>query len=109
MSAHSWPGQGPSISCGALDSMSNPSASARRRAGSIVTTHARRPLRAASSANAAETVVFPTPPEPQQITTDLFSTKSFSSEGAPLGVLAFCEFGEGTSGGLCDVPEVCST
>ena len=44
---------------------SRPRASARRLAGSMVTTTARRPARAASRARTAAVVVLPTPPEPQ--------------------------------------------
>ena len=49
-------------------SPSIPRAVARRRAGSIVTTTTRAPSRASPSARAAETVVLPTPPAPQQTT-----------------------------------------
>ena len=52
---------------GWLPSARTPSASASRRAGSIVSTSVRRPRRAASSASAAATVVLPTPPDPTQI------------------------------------------
>ena len=68
MSAHSSPGQSPSIRRGVLARVSTPRASARRLAGSMVTTQARRPRRAASRAKAADTVVLPTPPDPQHTT-----------------------------------------
>ena len=66
ISAHSSPGQSPSIWVGVLERPSRPSASASRLAGSMVTTTARRPRRAASRASTAAVVVLPTPPEPQQ-------------------------------------------
>ena len=68
MRAHSSPGQSPSICRGVLARVSTPSASASRLAGSMVTTQARRPRRAASRAKAADTVVLPTPPDPQHTT-----------------------------------------
>ena len=49
----------------------------------MVTTHARRPRRAASSAKAADTVVFPTPPEPQHTTMARSVTSSESPMPAP--------------------------
>ena len=66
--AHNSPGHGPSIRPGSLVNDSSPNASARRLAGSMVTTHDRRPARAPCSAMAAAAVVLPTPPEPQQMT-----------------------------------------
>src|SRR3954468_13397452 len=45
-----------------------PSAAISRRAGSTVITTVRRPARACPTASAAETVVFPTPPEPHTTT-----------------------------------------
>ncbi len=42
----------------------------------MVTTQARRPSRAAWRAKAADVVVLPTPPEPQQITIDRSRTSS---------------------------------
>src|SRR5271156_2375922 len=75
MSAYRWPGQSPSTSEGVLGSDSTPRASASRRAGSTVTTQARRPARAAASAKVADTVVLPTPPEPQHTTTDRSATR----------------------------------
>src|SRR5579872_7556846 len=83
MSAHSSPSHGPATRWGALVSSPTPMAFARRLAGSIVTTQARRPRRAASTANAAATVVLPTPPEPQHTTIDRSSTRSVSP--APAG------------------------
>ena len=50
----------------------------------MVTTQARRPRRAASSAKAADTVVLPTPPEPQH-TTMARSATSSESPIVPLG------------------------
>ena len=70
MRAWSSPGQGPSIRVGWLVRSSRPSALASRRAGSMVTTQARRPSRAAWRAKAAAVVVLPTPPDPQQMTID---------------------------------------
>ena len=58
-----------STSAGSLPSSSRPSASASRRAGSIVTTATRAPRAARPIAIAADVVVLPTPPEPAQITT----------------------------------------
>jgi hypothetical protein len=66
----------PSMREGVLVRPSRPRASARRRAGSIVTTTDRRPARAADMAMTAADVVLPTPPDPQQITTELWSTTS---------------------------------
>src|SRR5580658_4163450 len=54
---------------GSLPSSSMPIALARRRAGSIVTTATRCPLRASPSASAAAVVVLPTPPGPAQTQT----------------------------------------
>ena len=62
---------------------SDPRASASRLAGSMVTTQARRPRRAASRAKAAETVVLPTPPDPQQTTIDRSSTRSATGPARP--------------------------
>ena len=75
MSAVRCPGQSPATSVGVLGSDSTPRASARRRAGSTVTTQARRPARAAARAKVAETVVLPTPPEPQHTTTERSRTQ----------------------------------
>ena len=63
--AHSSPGQSPSMRLGVSVRPSSPRASARRLAGSIVTTTVLRPRRAPSSASTAAVVVLPTPPEPQ--------------------------------------------
>ncbi len=76
MSAHSSPGQSPLTSRGSLVSSPSPRASARRRAGSMVTTHARRPSCAACTASAAALVVLPTPPDPQHTTTLLCAARS---------------------------------
>jgi len=54
---------------GRFPSDSTPIASASRRAGSIVSTNAWRPRRAASNASAAATVVLPEPPQPTQTIT----------------------------------------
>ena len=56
----------PATGRGVLSSCAMPIDCASRRAGSIVSTTTRRPRSAARSASAAETVVLPTPPEPQQ-------------------------------------------
>ena len=61
------PFHGPSIVVGVLDSSPMPSASARRFAGSMVTTQAGARLALRRRAVAAEVVVLPTPPVPQQI------------------------------------------
>ncbi len=54
---------------GSLPSSSRPSDSARRFAGSIVTTATRLPVAASPSASAADAVVLPTPPEPATMQT----------------------------------------
>ena len=64
------PARVPRCGWAVLARVSSPRASARRLAGSMVTTQARRPRRAASRAKAADTVVLPTPPEPQHTTMD---------------------------------------
>src|SRR5437879_3212380 len=69
INAHSSPGHSPSMRLGVSESDSRPRASARRLAGSMVTTTDRRPWRAPSSARTAAVVVFPTPPEPQHTMT----------------------------------------
>ena len=53
---------------GVLSSSPRPSDWASRRAGSMVSTTTLRPASAARTAEAAEVVVLPTPPEPQQMT-----------------------------------------
>ena len=68
---------------GRLVRVSSPSELASRRAGSMVTTQARRPSRAAWRAKAAAVVVLPTPPEPQQMTIDRSSTTSSMAAGLP--------------------------
>ena len=82
MRACSSPGHGPAIRVGLFDSSSTPRELASRRAGSMVTTQAVRPRRAASRAMAAEVVVFPTPPDPQQMTIDRSRTTSPMVAGA---------------------------
>src|SRR6266550_684787 len=67
--AHSSPGQSPSMRLGVSASDSRPRASARRLAGSMVTTTDRRPWRAPSKARTAAVVVLPTPPDPQHTMT----------------------------------------
>src|SRR5947208_3301395 len=76
------------ISRASLPSVSSPSELARRRAGSMVITTARRPPSAPQSAIEAATVVFPTPPLPAEMTIRCRSTSSrsvttTSSAGAP--------------------------
>ena len=83
ISACRWPGQSPSTSVGVLGSDSTPSASASRRAGSTVTTQERRPARAAARAKVADTVVLPTPPDPQHTTTERSATRSGSVVAQP--------------------------
>ncbi len=51
----------------------------------MVTTHARRPRRAASSAKAADTVVLPTPPDPQHTTMARSATSSDSPTSTAVG------------------------
>jgi hypothetical protein len=58
-----------------------PIASASRRAGSIVRTSTRRPASAPASPSAADVVVLPTPPAPQQTTTRLFATRGSRKDG----------------------------
>jgi hypothetical protein len=58
-----------STSLGVLPSSRSPSACARRRAGSMVSTTVLRPRSAARTAIAAAVVVLPTPPEPQHTMT----------------------------------------
>ena len=69
------PASRPATSVGVLGRDCTPKESASRRAGSTVTTQARRPARAAARAKVAETVVLPTPPEPQQTMTERSVTK----------------------------------
>ena len=82
--ACSSPGHGPSIRVGRLVRSSRPRELASRLAGSMVTTQAVRPRRAASRANAAAVVVLPTPPEPQHTMIDL-SVTTCSIEVGPDG------------------------
>src|SRR5689334_10437841 len=75
----------PGTGRGMLSSFSMPIDCASRRAGSIVSTTTLRPCSAARSASAAETVVLPTPPEPQHTTMFVArsaSKASTSSSGA---------------------------
>src|ERR1035438_6573685 len=58
-----------------------PRACARRRAGSTVSTRARRPRRAAASASAAARVVFPTPPGPVRTISFSWSSHGRRSRG----------------------------
>src|ERR1039457_1932088 len=76
MTAWRRPGQSPSTSVGVLATDCTPNESASRRAGSTVTTPDRRPARPAATSNVAETVVLPTPPEPQHTITVRCSTIS---------------------------------
>src|SRR3984885_9952168 len=76
MTAWRRPGQSPSTSVGVLARDCTPNESASRRAGSTETTQDFRPARAAATANVAETVVLPTPPEPQHTITVRGSTIS---------------------------------
>src|SRR5581483_8794291 len=76
MSAHSSPGQSPSMRVGVLPNAPMPRASASRLAGSTVTTHARRPMRAPSRARAAAIVVLPTPPVPVVTTMERSATSA---------------------------------
>ena len=76
MSAHSSPvistpwslNRAGSTSIGSLPSSSRPSESARRLAGSIVTTATFMPCSAMPIASAAAVVVLPTPPDPAHTT-----------------------------------------
>src|SRR5687767_5322136 len=68
ISAHSSPSKSPSTRRGSFPSSSSPSESARRFAGSIVTTATLRPRSAIPIASAAAVVVLPTPPGPAQTT-----------------------------------------
>ena len=74
--AQSSPLHGPGTRFAVFPRLSSPSESASRRAGSIVTTHDRLPVRAPSRARAAEIVVFPTPPEPQLTTMRLSAIRA---------------------------------
>jgi hypothetical protein len=66
-----------------LPSSSRPSDWASRRAGSIVSTATRAPRAASCVAIAAATVVFPTPPEPAQMSRRLPVIRSSTdAEGA---------------------------
>src|SRR5918992_959951 len=65
ISAHSSPGQSPSMRRAVSVSAPSPNVSASRLAGSMVTTTARLPRRAPSRASTAAVVVLPTPPVPQ--------------------------------------------
>ncbi len=60
------PSRTPGTGRGTLSSFSMPIDCASRRAGSMVSTTTLRPCSAARSASAADVVVLPTPPEPQQ-------------------------------------------
>src|SRR5580698_4619761 len=100
MTAYSSPGQSPSTGAGVFGNESTPSASASRRAGSTVTTHARRPVRAACSANVAATVVFPTPPGPQQTTTGRSAARDVRPPAGPGAT------GPGAVGPGADAPAV---
>src|SRR6266403_1831877 len=75
---------------GSSPSAPTPSESASRRAGSIVSTTARRPRSAPQSAIAAAVVVLPTPPEPTQMTTRWSRTRasSISASSTPASVRA---------------------
>ena len=61
---------------GVFPSSSRPSESARRLAGSIVSTHTFWPRAARPAARAAEVVVLPTPPDPAQMQIPRPSTMS---------------------------------
>src|SRR5664279_5834362 len=70
---------------GTLSRCSRPIDWASRRAGSMVSTHTRRPCSAARRASAAAVVVLPTPPEPQHTMIPvprLASSASISRRGA---------------------------
>ena len=85
MRACSSPGQSPRRPrSGRWAGTRRPSESARRRAGSTVTTQARRPARAACRAKVAATVVLPTPPGPQHTTTGRSAARDRSA-GDPAG------------------------
>ena len=81
--AHSSPGQSPSMRLGVSVRPCRPRASARRLAGSMVTTTVLRPSRAPSSATTAAVVVLPTPPEPQHTMMLRSATRSARASGPP--------------------------
>ena len=86
--AHSSPGTSTSTRRSSLPSSGRPSALARRRAGSIVSTATFLPRAAMPSAMAAEVVVLPTPPEPAQMQTSLRSSQVSITARAPTGATA---------------------
>src|SRR4051812_29138224 len=70
----------PATTRGVLSSSVSPIDCASRRAGSMVSTHTRRPRSAALSASAAAVVVLPTPPAPQHTTIEAVSSSSSTSK-----------------------------
>src|SRR4051812_9788569 len=77
----------PTTGVGTLPSSVIPIDWARRRAGSMVSTTTFRPRSAARRANAADVVVFPTPPEPQQTMMPVRGSSSSASTSSDCGLV----------------------